>query len=105
MTYDCCTECFTYPACHETGNIYPDEICPYYQEKEAGEKQIQEELKKLKLKSCPFCGGKAHLEKMGSPHHVFCTVCGAKTTGVGFEKEGEKSAIEKWNRRVENDVS
>lgn len=42
-----CTECFTYSACHETGNIYPDKICHYYQEKENGEKQVQEKLKRV----------------------------------------------------------
>lgn len=55
-------------------------------------------MKELKL--CPFCGGKAKLEKMGFPHHVYCTECGARVTGEGFGKEGEKSAIRKWNRRT-----
>ena len=53
------------------------------------------------LKSCPFCGGKAKLEDMGFPHHVFCTECGARVTGRGFAEDGEKDAILKWNRRIE----
>lgn len=42
-----CVNCFTYPACHETGNIYPRGKCPYYVEKEVGEKQVKEKLKKF----------------------------------------------------------
>lgn len=56
------------------------------------------------LKPCPFCGGKAKVENMGYPHHVYCMSCGAKTTGVGFETEGEKDAILKWNTRA-NEVN
>lgn len=53
------------------------------------------------LNCCPFCGGKAKLEDMGFPHHVFCTECGARVTGQGFAEDGEKDAILKWNRRIE----
>ena len=52
------------------------------------------------LKSCPFCGGKAKLEDMGYPHHVFCTKCFARVTGQGYAEEGEQDAIRKWNSRV-----
>lgn len=55
------------------------------------------------LKCCPFCGGKAKLEDMGFPHHVFCTECGARVTGQGFAEDGEKDAILKWNRRIGTD--
>lgn len=58
-----------------------------------------------KLKPCPFCGGKAVVEKAGYPHHVFCIKCGAKTTGTGYAEEGELVAVEKWNRRVESNGS
>lgn len=54
----------------------------------------------IDLKPCPFCGGRANLEDLGWPHHVYCTECGAKVTSCKFEKEGELEAIEKWNRRV-----
>ena len=53
------------------------------------------------LKPCPFCGGKAKLEDMGYPHHVYCTGCGARVQGKGFAEEGEKDAIETWNKRVD----
>ena len=55
------------------------------------------------LKPCPFCGGAAKLEKMGWPHHVFCTECFAKVTGRGTDKEGEQDAIMRWNRRANDD--
>ena len=56
--------------------------------------------KKIVLKDCPFCGGKAYVEKMGYPHLVYCGRCGARVTGKGFAEEGERDAIERWNRRV-----
>ena len=52
-----------------------------------------------RLKPCPFCGGKAKLEKMGYPHHVFCTSCYARVTGHGLAEEGEQDAIRHWNMR------
>ena len=51
------------------------------------------------LLPCPFCGGRAVLEKMGWPHHVYCTECGAKVTSIKYDFEGEAEACEKWNRR------
>lgn len=55
----------------------------------------------MKIKPCPFCGGEAKLEKMGYPHHVYCTKCSARVTGKGFDKDGEQDAIKRWNTRVE----
>ena len=52
------------------------------------------------LKACPFCGGKACLEDMGWPHHVYCTECGARVTGIGYYTDGERDAADKWNRRA-----
>ena len=57
------------------------------------------------LKPCPFCGGKAHVMKMGYPHWIYCEVCGARVHGrVVGEEEGEKASIEAWNRRVEDEL-
>ena len=55
------------------------------------------------LKKCPFCGGKAELEKMGWPHHVYCTNCGARVTSTKYAEDGESEAVKKWNRRADND--
>lgn len=51
------------------------------------------------LKPCPFCGGKAHLEHMGWPHHVYCEDCGARVTSTKYAEEGDEEATRKWNRR------
>lgn len=54
------------------------------------------------LKPCPFCGGEAHISKMGYPHWIYCKNCGARVHGrVVGEREGEKASIEAWNRRTE----
>ena len=54
-----------------------------------------------KLKPCPFCGGRAHIMKMGYPHWIYCEECGAKIHGgVMGEEEGEAASIVAWNRRI-----
>ena len=59
-----------------------------------------------KLKPCPFCGGKAHIMKMGYPHFVYCKDCGAKIHGgVIGEEEGEKASVEAWNKRADKDMA
>lgn len=51
------------------------------------------------LKPCPFCGGKnIHIWKISVPF-VSCDDCLASTSCVPTEKE----AIERWNRRVNDD--
>ena len=52
---------------------------------------------------CPFCGGKAVLEQMGWPHHVYCTNCGAKVTSLELDWLGDRQAIAKWNQRIEKE--
>lgn len=51
-----------------------------------------------KLKKCPFCGGTAHIMKMGFPHWVYCEECGAKVQGRTFE---EKDSVAAWNKRAD----
>lgn len=57
-----------------------------------------------KLKSCPFCGGKAiilHTDPSYQLSHFFvtCNSCGVETPRVSRTRE---QAIEVWNRRVDN---
>ena len=71
----------------------------------------------MRLKSCPFCGGEAYLEKSSRVYYrgktekaanVRCLNCQARTGKVmisdyGFtshSKEAEDKAVEMWNRRV-----
>lgn len=68
----------------------------------------------LKLKPCPFCGGKASLIStaqrgsisgdMGTRSTVICidrrNECGAKIVKWALEQEwAEESAVKAWNRR------
>ena len=58
------------------------------------------------LKSCPFCGGQAHLF-VNDGVRVICPKCGASTkilvdriTASGITDNATKSVIEAWNRRA-----
>lgn len=60
------------------------------------------------LKPCPFCGGKAHLDR----EEIFCD-CGAKMSfplyvwgaaacdGFPTYEQSKEMAIKAWNRRVD----
>lgn len=67
------------------------------------------------LKLCPFCGGRAVLERS---HRAFidaestkvsfvrCAVCNARTARfelAGGKKKAEVQAVDAWNRRTGND--
>ena len=53
------------------------------------------------IKPCPFCGGKAELFHSYDGYYcVQCTVCYCST--LNFRKE--QTAINFWNRRVEEDL-
>lgn len=52
------------------------------------------------LKKCPFCGGEAHIVKLGENYlsfYVECKKCCAESSA--FSAKGH--AIEAWNRRAE----
>ncbi len=54
----------------------------------------------MKLKPCPFCGGKAEmfsLKYMANEHFVRCSQCDSSTHGQKTKEE----AMEIWNRRYE----
>jgi len=50
----------------------------------------------MKIKRCPFCGGKArHFVNYFDQHVVYCVKCEAET---GHEAK-KKQAIKAWNKR------
>lgn len=58
-------------------------------------------LKKIKLKRCPFCGGKARVETQNmtpefgyKKYRVFCLDC-----DLWIESKVLKTAVNKWNTR------
>lgn len=67
-------------------------------------------MTELKLRNCPFCGGKAKLRITSEICHGFdggqvkidgwkvaCQNCGIETS-----LENRETAVEKWNRRADN---
>ena len=54
--------------------------------------------KEIRLKPCPFCGGKAELVRGMWEVWVDCDACHASS---GMESEiNESTAVANWNRRV-----
>ena len=54
------------------------------------------------LKPCPFCGGKASIMRYSyitKEHYCFCTSCKVRMPNSLTREE----AIERWNRRAEDD--
>ena len=62
-------------------------------------------MAEMKLKHCPFCGGKAFLSDNSSCSYVCCEDCGA--TGQSFKVSkkysSDEKAIEAWNKRTDNE--
>ena len=61
-----------------------------------------------KLKPCPFCGGKAVVVSNYNPERMLYAIqChnhdGCDVLPITYESEDIRTAIEAWNRRVEND--
>ena len=63
-------------------------------------------MKEAELKPCPFCGGKARLQRKAKKHgfYVICIECYCSTPYYQYiftsEEELRNTAIETWNRRV-----
>ena len=59
----------------------------------------------LKLRDCPFCGGKARLFVNGGVR-VICSKCYVGTMiqsdTLEYDSNAIKMVVEAWNRRVEN---
>ena len=56
-------------------------------------------MSEIKLKPCPFCGGKAKLVYYYPfRYYVSCVVCAAATVAL----PSEEAAINTWNRRSDN---
>lgn len=51
----------------------------------------------VEIKTCPFCGGKAKLEKNVEGYTIICTECGA-STGTSYQYD-ENDTIKDWNSR------
>lgn len=65
---------------------------------EESEEEKTERLEKT-LKPCPFCGGKAHIMRMGYPHYIYCDHCGAKIHGREMGPNAEEASVNAWNSR------
>lgn len=73
----------------ELGSIYTYRVADYMKEKE------------IKLKPCPFCGGRAEfvtLDRYLYRHVVQCTKCEAITGGSAYENDEYNAGI--WNKRI-----
>lgn len=60
-------------------------------------------MSEIKLKPCPFCGGKAMIDSdyiFKNSWKVFCRNCGCGT-GI-YDGKTPQRAAEAWNRRVDN---
>lgn len=53
------------------------------------------------LKPCPFCGSIDVQINNAWPHYVFCADCNAEVRSLLYAKEGEREAVDRWNRREE----
>lgn len=56
----------------------------------------------VKLKPCPFCGGKVKIVNMGDIGDFYMIVCMKcpVSTGFGFKSKTKRGAIEAWNERT-----
>lgn len=59
----------------------------------------------IKLKPCPFCGGKAEVENHVCAVYVRCKECHASTAAstAMLERCALDDVVELWNRRINND--
>lgn len=83
-----------------------DDICePHYWRIP---KETEEEQMNVKLKPCPFCGGRAHIEDISEPDDmgpiwmILCKKCGASASfGMDGCNATKVEAVDSWNRRAE----
>ena len=53
--------------------------------------------KEIKLKPCPFCGGKAELQSAVGEYWVLCLTCKVSSDSIS----NDDTIIKRWNTRVE----
>lgn len=56
-----------------------------------------------KLKPCPFCGGKAHIEREGTPRQSTIYECGS--CGCRLETGEEFNYGARWNERDDSELA
>ena len=62
-------------------------------------------MAEMKLKHCPFCGGKAFLSDNAACSYVHCEKCGATGQSFNMSKKysSDEKAAEAWNKRADNE--
>lgn len=60
-------------------------------------------MSKIKLKSCPFCGGEAEIQYGACDYNVYQAVCKEQNCHAmsGWSDTPEEAA-DAWNRRADN---
>ena len=61
-------------------------------------------MSEIKLKPCPFCGGKAEIQYGACDYNVYQAVCkGQNCNAMNGWSDTPEEAAEQWNRRADTD--
>lgn len=64
-------------------------------------------MDEIKLKPCPFCGGKAEIRRVGDYKNYFvclCSKCGKTPISYSEASLTLQEVIKKWNKRVQDKI-